>query len=204
MDGERFDCLARVVAGTPTRRRLLGAIGGVAALLVGGLDPRGAAACRPLGRPCGANSQCCSGKCGSRRCCRRDGDRCGDGADCCSGLCRNGRCARCQGAADCPGVDDECQARTCSGRGKCGVSYTAANTPLTIQTEGDCQTRVCDGEGGTANIANPADLPPDDGNECTASACDGAIPSHAPLTGTPCTDPDGRDGICTNGVCGPA
>ena len=39
----------------------------------------------------------------------------------------------CSAPSDCPGVDDECKARTCSA-GACGFAFTANGTPVAMQT----------------------------------------------------------------------
>ena len=64
----------------------------------------------------------------------------------------------CLGPSDCPGSDDECQARTCSA-GACGVAFTAADTPVAAQTANNCLKAVCDGNGNVGSLADDADLP---------------------------------------------
>ena len=53
--------------------------------------------CKPDGKKCRKNAQCCSGKCEGGTCaaaCTSDGGTCSTSSDCCSGNCSNGfRCA---------------------------------------------------------------------------------------------------------------
>jgi hypothetical protein len=96
-----FDELARGLAsGELSRRkalRLMGAalVGGtLASLGIGGV----AAAdeeCKPNGKKCRKNSQCCSGNCESGTCaaaCVPNGGTCAIGSQCCSGNCKSGTC----------------------------------------------------------------------------------------------------------------
>ncbi|UQA63308.1 PQQ-binding-like beta-propeller repeat protein [Polyangium aurulentum] len=119
----------------------------------------------------------------------------------------SGACVGCNTAAECPGTDDECKARTCE-RGVCGFSMTAAGTPVAAQTAGDCVKSICDGSGNITNAPDDADVPSDDGNVCTDEACNAGVPSHSPSAdGTSCTDGnecttgDGcQAGACTSGA----
>ena len=102
-----------------------------------------------------------------------------DGTACGANLtCVNGACTGCATANDCPGTDDECKTRTCSA-GKCGVAYTENGTPLAAQVAGDCKMSVCDGAGNSTTINDDADLPADDGSQCTNEVCNAGMPSHA-------------------------
>jgi hypothetical protein len=113
----------------------------------------------------------------------------------------------CLTAGDCPGLDTECQTRTCVA-GFCGVFFAPADTPLSAQISGDCRRTVCDGQGGTFSIPDNTDLPPDDMNECTVSVCIDGYPAYQPAPrGTPCTQGgvvcDGQ-GVCVASIstCG--
>src|SRR5262249_49400865 len=66
----------------------------------------------------------------------------------------SGTCVECLGAADCPGVDSECQQRTCTA-GACGLSFAPSGTPVSTQTSGDCKKNVCDGTGNTISMDDP-------------------------------------------------
>src|SRR5262249_11279767 len=71
------------------------------------------------------------------------GSPCSMGGPRCDGM---GKCVACLAPADCPGMDDACQTRTCV-NGTCGHDFTAAGTALPAQTTGDCKKVVCDGNG---------------------------------------------------------
>jgi hypothetical protein len=119
----------------------------------------------------------------------------------------------CQSPSDCPGTDDDCQARTCNG-GVCGMDYAAAGTDLAQQTDGDCQIAECDGSGGVVETEDPTD-PDDDGLDCTVDACSGTTTTHTPLDpGSPCSQGGGSlcnaagacvecvvNGDCATNVC---
>ncbi len=117
-----------------------------------------------------------------------------------AGVCdASGACVGCNVPADCPGSDDECKTRTCSGN-VCGVSFTAANTPITAQTSGDCKQAVCDGSGNVTSI-NLATDPIVDGKQCTQDLCNAGTPENPPENQTKtCTESGGKfcDG---NGSC---
>jgi hypothetical protein len=97
MDDNRFDSLARTLAGgTNSRRRLLRTLGGgTLAALLGRLGLEEAvAACVKSGRRCGDGQKCCQGaKCKHGRCkCVNGGTPCG-GTCCTVGqVCDNGIC----------------------------------------------------------------------------------------------------------------
>jgi hypothetical protein len=102
-----------------------------------------------------------------------------------------GSCVGCVEATECPGQDDECQARACVG-GMCGVNNTPAGTPTGGQTPNDCQQNQCSGTGAIVSVADDADLPADEGNQCTDQACIGGAPTFSPsAAGTPCSQGGG-------------
>lgn len=101
-----------------------------------------------------------------------------DGTPCGANLtCVNGACTGCATANDCPGVDDECKTRTCSA-GKCGFDYATDGKALAAQVAGDCKKSVCDGAGNSKSVDDDADLPADDGSQCTNEVCNAGMPSH--------------------------
>jgi hypothetical protein len=104
----------------------------------------------------------------------------------------------CVQPSDCPGVDDECQARTCVNN-TCGVDFTAAGTPIASQSPGDCLLAVCDGAGSVTTEADTND-PQDDSNPCTDDVCNaGGTTDHTPSAlGATCGVGLFCDG---NGVC---
>jgi hypothetical protein len=109
----------------------------------------------------------------------------------------NGNCVGCVDASTCPGVDDECQTRTCT-NGTCGFSYTASGTAVSSQTPGDCKKNVCDGAGNVVSQDDDGDVP-DDSNPCTNDLCNAGVPSHTPVaSGTSC----GASLVCNGaGTC---
>ncbi|MCB9628598.1 MAG: hypothetical protein H6725_14580 [Sandaracinaceae bacterium] len=117
------------------------------------------------------------------------------------GVCAaNGSCVGCNTAADC-GTDSFCRSYSCVAN-TCQVNNTAANTtlPAGSQVPADCRSVVCDGAGGTTTTPDPVDVPADDGNECTVSACMGSTPTQNPTSvGVPC---NGGADLCNgNGSC---
>ncbi len=176
MDGSRFDALARALAVSGSRRRLIGAV--VAGTLgVLGLRATEAAACRPVGSTCREHANCCSKRCGDKDATGRH------------------RCW-CQTAADCP-APDQCHDATCT-EGVCGT------TPLTGQAcdDGDRCT-VNDTCVAGACVAVVVICPPQD--ECHSAACDSASGDcvQTPLTGAPCDDGNSCTvgSTCLNGAC---
>lgn len=111
------------------------------------------------------------------------------GAPCATGgghVCNgSGSCVECIVADTCPGQNDECRARTCNG-GQCGVTFTPAGTPVSLQASGDCRKNVCDGMGSIHAAPDDADKP-DDGNPCTNDDCNNGNAVFNPATnGTAC------------------
>ncbi len=120
-----------------------------------------------------------------------------NGGSLCDG---NGACVGCLTASDCPGSDSECSTRTCNA-GACGVSFTAAGTPVAQQTSGDCQQNVCDGNGAVTSQALNSDVPADDGNQCTSATCVAGVPSH-PNVGAGATCSQNGGTLCDgSGAC---
>jgi hypothetical protein len=113
---------------------------------------------------------------------RDPGFPCGDAGAVCNG---SGVCGGCATAADCPGEDTECRIRTCDA-GQCGYDDTPAGTPISSQQPGDCKQIQCDGAGGTVELVDDNDAPPDDGNQCTENACSGGVPYPPKPLGTEC------------------
>ena len=107
--------------------------------------------------------------------------------------------SECSQPSDCPGMDTDCQQRTCT-EGVCGVVFTPEGTPTQTQTPSDCQVIVCDGNG--AEIAQNDDLDVlDDANGCTDDVCNAGTPANvASMAGSTCTDAGGKmcdgDGAC--------
>ncbi len=123
------------------------------------------------------------------------------GTNCGTGLVCNatGQCVGCLAAADCAGVDDECQSRTCIG-GICGTSFTPSGTPVSGQVVGDCKKKQCNGLGVIETVDDNGD-PLVDTNQCTDDLCTAGVPSNGnSFGGKPCTQSGGTkcDGL---GAC---
>ncbi|MCC6524632.1 MAG: hypothetical protein IT373_18390, partial [Polyangiaceae bacterium] len=105
-----------------------------------------------------------------------------NGGTVCSDDIASPACVACNDPVDCtalPGNDD-CQTRTCVAHA-CGQSFTAVDTPLFVQQDGDCKLRVCDGAGGQKDNVLQSDVPFDN-NDCTSDVCDvNGTPSNPPL-----------------------
>jgi hypothetical protein len=108
----------------------------------------------------------------------------------------NGKCTGCASPGDCPGQDTECQKRSCT-NAVCDFIYTAAGTPVSMQTAGDCKQNVCNGAGQVSTVADNND-PADDGNPCTTDSCSNGSPAHNnAAAGAPCAT-----GVCNgSGAC---
>jgi hypothetical protein len=112
---------------------------------------------------------------------------CGSGLSCDG----NGHCTGCQGPESCPGLDTECEQRSCTS-GTCGFLYAPSGTSATAQMPGDCKKNVCNGLGHISVVFDATDAP-DSGNECIIDGCS---------MGTPVTSPKAAGGVCaeTGGV----
>jgi hypothetical protein len=124
------------------------------------------------------------------------GTSCG-GANVCNA---QGQCVGCNQASDCPGVDTECKSRTCNA-GACGESFAPPGTVVSSQTPGDCKENQCNGSGAIVAVPKDSDLPPEDGNQCTAQACSSGAVQFPPLPpGTACNQNGGQ--VCSSaGTC---
>lgn len=165
MDGERFDRLARALAGGVSRRRLvrsLGAAGGLLAVL----GPRpAAAACAYVGDRCRPNWPCCPGaRCRDDRCtCRKGLTSCFEPYGVCFDL-RNDRnhCGRCR--RRCAG-GDSCR------RGEC-VPPEPGSVP-SVPREGGCNATIdCNQEGGPVVCARPSEACGGAGGQCGEDECE--------------------------------
>lgn len=109
----------------------------------------------------------------------------------------------CNDAADCPGVDSECQWRACDG-GSCIILLERGGAQTTDLVRGDCRVAVCDGNGSTDLIF--VDDAFDDRNECTTDSCYDGERVHEPVrVGTQCVLRAGdmmKIGSCSaDGLC---
>jgi hypothetical protein len=100
------------------------------------------------------------------------------GTSCGAGLVCNGSgaCLGCNAPSDCPGMDTECQSRTCTG-GACGLAFQPAGTLAMQQSGGDCHVNQCDGMGAIVSVIDAND-PSTDGNQCTTDTCVNGAPVH--------------------------
>jgi hypothetical protein len=91
----------------------------------------------------------------------------------------------CLSAIDCPGLDTDCQKRTCA-LGRCGVALAPEGTRTPGQIPGDCKQIVCDGAGGVTRADDPEDTL-DDHGDCTLDTCAVTGPRNTPSApGAPC------------------
>jgi hypothetical protein len=112
-----------------------------------------------------------------------------DGGSFCSPA---GACVECNAAMQCAGTDTDCRARACASN-RCGFTNAPATTVTATQTPGDCLQNRCDGDGGVVQVAFTTDTPADDGEQCTAEACDGGVPVHpAQAADFACSEGSGR------------
>jgi len=134
-----------------------------------------------------------------------------------------GGCVECLVASTCPGLDTECQTRTCTNH-DCGLQFAAAGTPVSQQSANDCKMNQCDGAGQIKSVPDELDLPI--GTACTTPTCTQGTPSTPPKPqGTTCgasmicddsghcvgcvtasdctgTNTECRTKVCNGGVCG--
>jgi hypothetical protein len=180
-----FDELASGLAsGTLSRRRALRLMG--AALVGGTLASLGigeAAAddlCKPPGKKCRKNAQCCSGKCEDHKCaaaCTSNGGSCTADSACCSGICDSGTCATCRSNGGSCTSSSQCCGGNCS-NGTC-----SACPPGTVELSNGTCARPCTS---SANCAVPSCGPTVGcvtGNSSpTLAYCSSSIGSQTPCT----------------------
>jgi hypothetical protein len=130
--------------------------------------------------------------------------KCGPGlgcltaVDCQFAICKpDMTCGACNVAADCAGIETECQMRACTA-GVCGSVLIAAGTVLAVQTSGDCKHRQCDGTGAVVTVNDDTDVPNDE-NPCTNDRCSGGNASHTNVSAD--TNCGGVDVCNGNGQC---
>jgi len=106
---------------------------------------------------------------------------------------------RCAQEMDCPPSNDPCVVSTCFEQ-RCMMVNAARNTMVEEQQAHDCRMRICDGNGQVIEINDDIDLPDDDGNPCTKSACKEGATAHVPVpVGLTCE----TNGVCNGrGACG--
>jgi hypothetical protein len=182
VDGPRFDALARSVAASGSRRRLVvGLLGGALGLV--GLGTTDAAVCRTPGRLCRQNADCCSHLCASDATGRRT--------------------CRCRTTADCPPPTNTCLAATCvPATGACTHPAKPNGAPC---NDGNPCTRTDTCQNGVCTGANPVVCTALD--QChVAGTCDpatGVCTNPTAPDGTACNDHNGctTGDVCHQGAC---
>ena len=124
-----------------------------------------------------------------------------------------GKCVQCVTAADCPGSDNPCSARSCTS-GTCGLVTIADGMPALVDdAKADCSKLMCNVGGSITSTSSPtyhnydtSDLPPVlPDHSCWVPSCfDGPGYTNKPY-GTPCDGGKtcgGYPGEYDNGVCG--
>lgn len=112
MDDDRFDHIAKTLAGSASRRVALRVLGGTAlgAVLTWLGVEQASAACLAPGATCRTSGACCSGRCKKRKGHRRGKcTTCGTGKKFCPAV---PACQACCANTDCPG-SETCQSGTC-------------------------------------------------------------------------------------------
>jgi hypothetical protein len=172
MDDNRFDNLARSIAGASRRRVLGGLLGGAlggALFVLGGDEGAARAECFKRDKRCRRDDQCCSGRCDHGFCdpCRRD-----------TVICK-GKC-----------VKRDLFERDPQNCGRCGR-----------RCDGDerCENGKCVASGGGATCLRDCEsCSPKGGPPCCNGICNGiCLPSQCRETGERCRD----DCQCCFGIC---
>lgn len=146
--------------------------------------------------PCAQDADCSASQfCGNTQKCltkQPNGATCSREAEC-AVHCTNGTCSDllgCNSAAEC-GPATPCSSSTCNNH-VCGTLFETAGTLVAAQTIGDCRSNQCNGSGAIVSVANDADLPASDGNDCTQDSCSNGVPTHLySVAGSACSG-----GIC--------
>jgi hypothetical protein len=150
--------------------------------------------------PCTADA-CTNGTCTNTV--RADGTSCSDGLFCTVGeTCVAGMCGG--GTANCQSQQTACKTASCDEARRTCVTQPLADGTVCATPDGCNAPPTCQDGACTTSAAPPCD----DGNPCTADACDSAGGcSHTPVSdGTSCADRDFCDGVetCQAGACVPA
>jgi hypothetical protein len=211
VDGPRFDAIARSLAASGSRRRL---IGGLIAGAVGAVGLRGAdaAACRGAGSVCREHANCCSTLCGDKNATGRRVCVCPETQVACGGACGDPATAFQSDPANCGACGTRCprtrcQVATCA-QGSCGLAPDPAAVGLGCDDGDPCTTGdACTVQGACAGT--PVDCSRLDG-QCTRGVCNPQTggceaqninEGQACDDGNPCTQTDTcQTGACTGGA----
>ncbi len=123
-------------------------------------------------------------------------EECTDNAQCCGGQCIFGECTlSCDDNADCAREAPECYSGQCR-NGQCEFIGPLEGPQPALDEPGDCSVPYCilnsDGTAATVEqLADDADLPEDDGLECTVESCINGQPTR--LADDAVCDPDPND-----------
>jgi hypothetical protein len=111
----------------------------------------------------------------------------------------NGVCVGCNNASQCE-ASTPCRSWACNNT-VCEYTDTGAGSTAGIsQIPNDCKKIQCNGVGQEETVADDVDLPVDDGNQCTLSACNAGVGSYPPqVIDTSCTQ--GGNYCDGNGGC---
>ena len=190
MDGQRFDELARALAGGTSRRRLLRGIGGLIGVAAGLAGAEATSAkpapkkCKNQGSGCKANGDCCGGTCCNRVCC-------GDGATCVDGACVEPECSE---TRPCPDLGQLCWPDVC-------VNGSCTQVSLDCDDGNPCtEEGICDPASGCVHLPRPA------GIQCPGGYCDALGTCRPPCSAaTQCPPPPPGErclvAVCDSGVC---
>jgi hypothetical protein len=178
MDGRRFDELVRTFAAHASRRSVLkGLLASAAGALGAHSGSARAQACRPAGRLCSVNSQCCSGLCDTTNAdpAQRHRCACPPGTENCRGACKDPLTAYRADPSNCGGCDRFCpvpyNAATTCADGACGYACLPGFADCNGAFEDGCET-----------------VPATDPNHC--GACD-----------APCSTTNMAIVVCAGGSC---
>jgi hypothetical protein len=205
MDPQRFDALARTLATSGSRRRVLTGLAAGALGMIGiGAEAR---TCTGAGTVCRENANCCSGYCGPQDASGRRRCACVAPTVACDGRCVDPATAYLSDVGNCGACGKSCsrtrcQIATCV-NGVCGLAPDSVMVGRSCDDGNRCTVNdVCRADGscaGTAVTCTPQD-------QCHSAACNQATGAcdQTPLSGIACNDGDPciTGETCTVGVCG--
>jgi hypothetical protein len=184
MDGDRFDALARSLAGRRSRRSVIGGFLGAVAAVIASDRAEAARRCRDVGEQCAKNDHCCSEFCGPKGRTGRRTCACPSGTEECGAACLDPATAYLSDSDNCGACGNQCPAGTPCTNGSClkplGQPAGDPNECASgFVADGVCCDAACDGQ-------------------CEACGNDGhcAPVSGAPVGGRPACAGDAPCGVC--------